>query len=36
MAGDEISFFMSPPHFGQTLCGGSESFWMISSRSWQF
>jgi hypothetical protein len=32
MAGDEMSFVTGPPHFGQTLTGSSENFWMISNR----
>jgi hypothetical protein len=33
IAGEEKSFFMSPPHFGQISTGGSEKRWMISWRS---
>jgi hypothetical protein len=33
MAGAERSFFISPPHFGQSAFSGSENFWMISTRS---
>jgi hypothetical protein len=35
MAGEEMSFFISPPHFGQRENGGSLIPWRISMRSLQ-
>jgi hypothetical protein len=35
IAGDEMSFFMSAPHFEQCEYGGSLKRWMTSTRSLQ-
>ena len=32
IAGDDNSFFTTPPHFGQTSIGASENFWITSKR----
>ncbi len=32
IAGDDSSFFTTPPHFGHTSIGASENFWITSKR----